>query len=109
VTAQRQRELGGVGEGTDGKPERTWLVSILRHKVCDRFRRKYREPCVSCDSLPRKNGAPCIEESMLWIHETAAECLLPDRRMELNEFRKQARETCPAHTLVAGARLATAI
>jgi hypothetical protein len=46
---------------------------------------------------------------MLWIHETAAECLLPDRRMELNEFRKQARETCPAHTLVAGARLATAI
>jgi RNA polymerase sigma-70 factor (TIGR02943 family) len=67
--------------------ERTWLVSILRHKVCDRFRRKYRERCVSCDSLPRKNGAPCVEASMLWIHETAAECLLPHRRMELNEFR----------------------
>jgi len=24
---------------------------------------------------------------MHWIHETAAECLLPDRRMELNELR----------------------
>ncbi len=24
---------------------------------------------------------------MLWVHETAAECLLPDRRMELNELR----------------------
>src|SRR5436190_15590860 len=48
--------------------ERTWLVSILRHKVCDRFRNRYREPCVFCDSPPRKNGAPCVEESMLWIH-----------------------------------------
>jgi RNA polymerase sigma-70 factor, ECF subfamily len=67
--------------------ERTWLVSILRHKVCDRFRRRYRERCVSCDSQPTKNGVPCIEESMLWVHETAAECLLPDRRMELNELR----------------------
>jgi RNA polymerase sigma-70 factor, ECF subfamily len=67
--------------------ERTWLVSILRRKVCDHFRRKYRERSVSCDSQPTKNGAPCIERSMLWVHETAAECLLPDRRMELNEFR----------------------
>ena len=67
--------------------ERTWLVSILRHKICDHFRRKYRERCVPCDSQPTKNGAPSIEESMLWVHETAAECLLPDRRMELNEFR----------------------
>ncbi len=31
--------------------QRTWLVSILRHKVCDHLRRKYRERCVSCDSL----------------------------------------------------------
>jgi len=67
--------------------ERTWLVSILRHKVCDHFRRRYRERCVSCDSQPTKNGAHCIEESMLWVHETAAECLLPDRRMELSELR----------------------
>jgi len=67
--------------------ERTWLVSILRHKVCDHLRRRYRERCVSRDSQQTKNGAPCVEESMLWVHETAAECLLPDRRMELNEFR----------------------
>src|SRR5205814_3661277 len=67
--------------------QRTWLVSILRHKVCDHFRRRCRERCVSCDSQPTKNGAACIEESMLWVHETAAECLRPDRRMELNELR----------------------
>jgi len=67
--------------------ERTWLVSILRHKICDHFRRRYRERCVSCDAQPMKNGAHCIEESMLWVHETAAECLLPDRRIELNELR----------------------
>ncbi len=68
--------------------ERTWLVSILRRKVCDHFRRRYRDRCFPSESRPTtKKQGPCVEESLLWVHETAAECLLPDRRMELNEFR----------------------
>ena len=60
--------------------ERTWLVSILRHKICDHLRRVCRE-------RPVRQQADSWEESVLWLHEMAAESTSPSRRMELQEFR----------------------
>lgn len=64
--------------------ERTWLVGILRHKIFDHLRFACRERAVRCDAFPREDD----EESMMWIHQTADECLHPTRRMELAEFKK---------------------
>jgi RNA polymerase sigma-70 factor (TIGR02943 family) len=66
--------------------ERTWLVSILRHKICDHLRLKCRERTVP--NNPSEGRQDQWDESMLWIHEAAAECLSPSRRLDLNDFRK---------------------
>jgi len=65
--------------------ERTWLVSILRHKICDHFRRKSREQPLPPDLLQSEEQRR--DESMLWIHEIAAECLSPSRHLDLEDFR----------------------
>ena len=64
--------------------ERTWLVSILRHKICDHFRRKCRERLPGHDDVSNQQR---FDRSILWIHETAADCILPSRRIDLNDFR----------------------
>lgn len=63
---------------------RTWLIGILRHKICDFLRAKCRSPI-----------EPVIDdenETFAWLHEAAAECLGPDRRLELQEFRAALQE-----------------
>jgi RNA polymerase sigma-70 factor (TIGR02943 family) len=64
---------------------RTWLVSILRHKICDHFRRKYRERLANNDDATDHQP---FDRAMLWIHETAAECASPSRCIDLNDFRE---------------------
>ena len=66
--------------------ERTWLVGILRHKICDHLRKTCRERAVRVDPLSA-NSEESWEESALWLHDIAAETQLPSRRMELGEFR----------------------
>ena len=66
--------------------ERTWFVSILRHKICDHFRRKCLEQRMPGSFGPVDGSG--VDGSMLWIHETAAECLSPLRRIDLNDFRQ---------------------
>jgi len=66
--------------------ERTWLTGILRHKICDHLRKTCRERAVRVDPVPADEDAS-LEESALWLHDVAAECQLPSRRMELGEFR----------------------
>jgi RNA polymerase sigma-70 factor (ECF subfamily) len=66
--------------------ERTWLVSILRHKICDHFRRRYREPAAPAPSPT--DGSDRFDQTMLWVHEVAAECVLPSRRLDLKDFRQ---------------------
>ncbi|MFO1475324.1 MAG: sigma-70 family RNA polymerase sigma factor [Verrucomicrobiota bacterium] len=66
--------------------ERTWLVGILRHKIYDHLRKTCRERAVRHDPAP-SNDADSWEESVFWLHEVAAECQLPSRRIELDEFR----------------------
>src|SRR5262245_1648420 len=63
--------------------ERTWLVSILRHKICDHFRRRCRERPPGHDAV---NDQQRVDRSMLWIHEMAAESISPSRRIDLNDF-----------------------
>jgi RNA polymerase sigma-70 factor (ECF subfamily) len=72
--------------------ERTWLVGILRHKIYDHLRRVCRGRLVHSDSSPSRPDQEVWDEAVLWVHEVAAECLEPSRRMELAEFR-QALET----------------
>jgi RNA polymerase sigma-70 factor (ECF subfamily) len=72
--------------------DRTWLVGILRHKIYDHLRRVCRERLVHSDHSSSPPDQEAWDESVLWVHETAAECLEPSRRMELAEFR-QALET----------------
>jgi len=66
--------------------QRTWLVGILRHKLCDHLRKVCRERAVRQEPAP-SGGEELWEESALWLHDVAAETQLPSRRMELNEFR----------------------
>jgi RNA polymerase sigma-70 factor (ECF subfamily) len=67
--------------------ERTWLVGILRHKICDHLRKTCRERAVRHDPTPGSD-AESWEESMLWLHDVAAESQLPSHRIELAEFRQ---------------------
>lgn len=68
--------------------DRTWLVGILRHKICDHLRRARRERAMRWEPMsfpPRGDW----DESILWLHEVAAESQLPSKRIELAEFRQQ--------------------
>ncbi len=67
--------------------ERTWLVGILRHKLCDHLRKTCRERAVRVDPLPAHDDGEAFDESMLWIHQVAAESTSPSKRIELAEFR----------------------
>lgn len=68
--------------------KRTWLVGILRHKIYDHLRRVYRGRLVHRENSSSSPDQEVWEESVLWVHEVAAECLEPSRRMELAEFRE---------------------
>jgi RNA polymerase sigma-70 factor (ECF subfamily) len=68
--------------------ERTWLVGILRHKICDHLRRTCRERAVRVDPVATHEDTEALDESVLWLHNVAAECHSPTRRMELGEFRE---------------------
>jgi RNA polymerase sigma-70 factor (ECF subfamily) len=67
--------------------DRTWLVGILRHKIYDYLRRVCRERPTRSDATPMRADHEAWDDSVLWAHDVAAECLEPSRRMELNEFR----------------------
>jgi RNA polymerase sigma-70 factor (ECF subfamily) len=67
--------------------DRTWLVGILRHKIYDHLRRICRERPVRTDSTVERTDQEAWDDSVLWAHEVAAECLEPSRRMELAELR----------------------
>lgn len=67
---------------------RTWLVGILRHKIYDHLRRVCRERLVHSEESSSRPDQEVWDESVLWVHEVAAECLEPSRRMELTEFRR---------------------
>ncbi len=66
--------------------ERTWLTGILRHKICDHLRKACRERAARVEPMPGSDTADC-ENSVLWLHDIAADCQSPCRRMELGEFR----------------------
>ena len=68
--------------------ERTWLVSILRHKIYDHLRKACRERAVRVDPLPSNDEEAAFEDSLAWIHQVAAESTSPSRRIELAEFRQ---------------------
>lgn len=67
--------------------ERTWLVSILRHKLYDHLRKTCRERAVRAEPLPMHEGVDAFDDSMLWIHQIASESTSPSHRIELAEFR----------------------
>jgi RNA polymerase sigma-70 factor (TIGR02943 family) len=68
--------------------ERTWLVGILRHKIYDHLRKRCRERVSLGGSSMARHGSAAFDESLLWIHQVAAESVLPSRRIELAEFRE---------------------
>jgi RNA polymerase sigma-70 factor (TIGR02943 family) len=68
--------------------ERTWLVGILRHKICDHLRRTCRERAVRVEPLPARNDDEAFDESLLWVHQVAEESMSASRRLELGEFRQ---------------------
>ena len=65
---------------------RTWLVGILRHKICDHLRQVCRERAVRVEPLPTSERGDGFDESMLWLHQIADESLSSSRRLELGEF-----------------------
>ncbi len=67
--------------------ERTWLVGILRHKICDHLRHTCRERAVRADVPASYGDDEAWEDAVMWLHDVAAECAQPSRRLELAEFR----------------------
>jgi len=72
---------------TGQSSERTWLVGILRHKICDHLRHICRERTVRADVPAFRGDDEAWEEAVMWLHDVAAECQSPNRRLELGEFR----------------------
>jgi len=78
--------------------ERTWLVGILRHKIYDHLRYACRERTVRADVPAASNGSntnnneEAWEKAAMWLHEVAAECQSPIRRLELEEFHANLRQ-----------------
>jgi RNA polymerase sigma-70 factor (TIGR02943 family) len=68
--------------------ERTWLVGILRHKIYDHLRMTCRERASFVDASKAGQGGAAFNESLLWIHQVAAESALPSRHIELAEFQE---------------------
>ena len=68
--------------------ERTWLVGILRHKILDHLRHTCRERAVRTEVPSTRNDDEAWEEAVMWLHDVAAECQAPTRRLELSEFRQ---------------------
>jgi RNA polymerase sigma-70 factor (TIGR02943 family) len=66
---------------------RTWLVGILRHKICDHLRRICRERPMDPELVNEVEDAQAMNSSLLWLHESATECNSPSRPIELAEFR----------------------
>src|SRR5881296_3235020 len=71
---------------TGQSSERTWLVGILRHKIWDHLRHTCRERAVRAD-IPAAHDEEAWEDAVMWLHDVAAECTQPSRRLELAEFR----------------------
>src|SRR6266404_2337984 len=67
---------------------RTWLVGILRHKIYDHLRRVCRERPAQRETASMRAYHEAWDDSVLWAHDVAAECMEPSRRMELAEFRE---------------------
>jgi len=67
--------------------ERTWLVGILRHKIYDHLRQTCRERGRRTEPPAERGDEDVWENSVLWLHDVAAECQSPSRRIELDEFR----------------------
>jgi RNA polymerase sigma-70 factor (ECF subfamily) len=72
---------------TGQSSERTWLVGILRHKICDHLRYTCRERAVRADVPASRGDDETWEEAVMWLHDVVAECQSPNRRLELGEFR----------------------
>jgi len=68
--------------------DRTWLVGILRHKIYDHLRRVCRERSAHTYNQSARPDQEAWDDSVLWAHEVAGECLQPSRRMELAELRQ---------------------
>jgi RNA polymerase sigma-70 factor (ECF subfamily) len=68
--------------------ERTWLAGILRHKIYDHLRMARRERATRVDPPSSYRDGEAADESLLWIHQIAAESTSPSRRLELAEFRE---------------------
>jgi len=67
--------------------DRTWLVGILRHKICDHLRRTCRERAVRADIPASPGDEEAWEDALMWLHDVATESQSPSRRIELAEFR----------------------
>src|SRR6266404_2239464 len=75
------------GRFAGNSSERTWLVGILRHKIYDHLRHTCRERAVRVDTTPARRDEEACDDAVLWLHDVAAECHSPSRRLELAEFR----------------------
>src|SRR5712664_3304002 len=62
--------------------ERTWLVGILRHKIYDHLRHACRERAVRADPNPAGRDEETWDDAVVWLHDVAAECAQPSRRLE---------------------------
>src|SRR5438445_8050605 len=68
--------------------DRTWLVGILRHKIYDHLRKVCRERPAHTDQTQYPKDREAWDESALWLHDVASECVSLSRRMQRAEVRQ---------------------
>ena len=66
------------GRLKDGSCPRAWLFGILRHKIVDYFRQKYREPTILPNGVSPETGGDSVDFT---AHS-------PSRQLEFMEFRQ---------------------
>lgn len=66
--------------------ELTWLVGILRHKICDHQRERCRELSIRAYPPPVHDEDEVFDGALAWIHQIVAESISPSRDLEHVEF-----------------------
>mgnify|MGYP001551820386 FL=1 len=111
VTAQDlvQETLASALKAKDGfkgkSSEKTWLTGILKHKIIDHLRKKYREPVVDDTAFLITHSDAKFDSSGKWVTGPAHWKANPEKLLEQKSFLDIVR-TCleslperPAHVL----------
>jgi RNA polymerase sigma-70 factor (TIGR02943 family) len=72
--------------------EKTWLFSILKNKIIDHLRRKYRDKVQSLETVSEKGFNEYFDERGAWLNKPGKWKVNPQERFEQSEFMSVLRD-----------------